>query len=108
MEWKATIQSSFSRGAVYFTNHAKHEMEVEEFGVISTSEIIEAVDHLEVLGDYPDDTPYPSALIFGITNTGRPIHFVCAFDNDEDYLTIVTVYQPDPDLWVDFKKRKRQ
>jgi len=81
-------------------------MESEKFGVIFTSELIEAVESLEVLKEYPDDTPFPSALLFGTTHLQRPLHFVAAYSESEKLLTIVTVYQPDPDLWIEYKKRK--
>ncbi len=81
-------------------------MEKEEFGVILTSELIESVDNLELLKEYPDDSPYPSALVLGRTKKLRPLHFMAAYSEEEELLTIVTVYQPDPNRWVEFKKRK--
>ncbi len=106
VKWIDTIQLCFEHSAVYFTIHAKHEMESEEFGLISISEVVEAVGYAEIVEEYPDDLPYPSALILGFTSSQRPLHLVCAFNYIEDSLTIVTVYQPDPDRWINFRSRK--
>ena len=81
-------------------------MESEEFGLIFTSEVVEAVGYVEVIEEYPDDLPYPSALVLGFTSRQRPLHMVCAYDDARDSLTIVTVYQPDPDRWINFRSRK--
>jgi hypothetical protein len=60
----------------------------------------------EIIQRYPEDTPYPSYLMLGHVE-GRPLHLVAA-DNDQDKETIViTVYEPDPNLWdSEFKRRK--
>ena len=107
IKWIDTIQRCFELNAVYFTIHAKREMESEEFGPISTSEVVEAVESLEVIVEYLDDLPYPSALILGFTSRLRPLHVVCAFNDIEDSLIIVTVYQPDPERWENLRTRKR-
>ena len=82
-------------------------MRRDEFGPVTDQEVYEAVCNGEAIKVYPDDTPYPSVLIFGMTSAQRPLHIVCAYDNDEDRAVIVTVYQPDPTLWEDYRRRKR-
>ncbi len=74
---------------------------------IATPEVRHALDTGEVIAHYPDDTPYPSRLVLGWTGT-RPVHVVAA-DNDDDQLTVViTVYEPDPQLWEPrFKTRRK-
>jgi hypothetical protein len=55
--------------------------------------------------DYPDNQPYPSRLMLGWRGT-RPIHVVAA--NTEDGETIlITVYEPDPELWEPGFERKK-
>lgn len=61
----------------------------------------------EVIADYPDDQPYPSALILGFDN-GRPIHVVVARDSITNQCHVVTVYVPDPVLWDSAFKQRRQ
>lgn len=74
---------------------------------ISTEDVRTLLRKGEVIEDYPDDSPYPSRLIFGRCGT-RPLHAVVA-DNSEDEETIViTVYEPDPGEWKPgFKRRKK-
>jgi len=106
MEWIQKIQNSFALNLVFYTNHAKFEMENEEFGRILDDEIFESVINGRVIEKYLTDKPYPSVLIFGKTNIGRPLHIVCSYNKDEKMAIIITVYHPDPDLWIDFKKRR--
>ena len=66
-------------------------MREEEFGPITDQELYEAICRGEVIEMYPDDTPYPSVLIFGRTNANRPLYTVCAYDGDGGRTIIVTV-----------------
>jgi len=52
------------------------------------------------------DKPYPSLLIFGKTSVGRPLHTVCSYNENEEVAIVITVYQPNPDLWIDHKRRR--
>lgn len=72
---------------------------------ISKADIILCLANGEDIETYPVDTPYPSRLILGWADT-RPLHLVVA-DNALDLETIViTVYEPDPNLWSsDFRRR---
>ena len=57
---------------------------------------------------YPFDFPYLSRLLLGWYVT-RPIHVVAADNSADNETIIVTVYEPDPDLWEsDFGRRKAQ
>ena len=57
-----------------------------------------------MIEDYPDDVPYPSALVLGWINQ-QPIHVVAATTPREKI--VITVYEPDPTRWEpDFKRRK--
>jgi hypothetical protein len=90
-----------------FTDHARREMDTEPLGRIVADEILEALDSGEIIEEYPDDAPYPSCLILGRTQSGRPLHIVCAPVLEEGRLIIVTVYQPDPARWeTDWQRRK--
>ena len=82
-------------------------MRQDEFGPITDHEIYEAIGTGEVIETYPDDTPYPSVLVFGVTHTSRPLHAVCAYDSEGDRVVMVTVYQPDPNRWEEYRRRKR-
>ena len=73
---------------------------------ISTDEVKHVLQTGEAIEQYPDDTPYPSCLILGRTQAGRPLHVVAAYNATEDETIIVTVYEPDPQQW-DETVRKR-
>lgn len=106
MDWVQTIKGCFDADSVLYTSHARREMKQEPFGEISEQEVYEAISTGEVIEEYPDDTPYPSALLFGTTEADRPLHIVCAYDAEGDRAIIVTVYHPDPQRWYDYRRRK--
>ena len=75
---------------------------------VTKSDIREVLEHGERIEDYPDDAPHGSALVLGWCGS-RPLHVVAAENVAEDETIVITVYEPDPDLWErDFKKRKRR
>jgi len=99
------IQRCFATDRILYTRHALEEMQSEEFGEIKDQEVCEAVSKGSVIENYPDDAPYPSCLVYGKTVAERPLHMVCAYDAESDIVIIVTVYQPDPNRWIDFERR---
>jgi hypothetical protein len=107
LDWPDIIRGCFDEDRVLYSGHARREMQEEEFGFIIDQEVYEAICRSEVIETYPDDTPYPSVLIFGMTDANRPLHVVCAYDKGDDRVVVVTVYQPDPDRWEDNRRRKR-
>ena len=90
-----------------FTTHAKEEMVGEIFGEITEGETIQVLENGKIIEQYPEDRPFPSCLVYGKTRKGRPLHVVCALVAEEKILVIITVYEPDPTLWVDFQRRKK-
>jgi len=69
---------------------------------------LEAVQSGKVIETYLENEPYPSCLISGRTFGDRPLHVLCAYTKDEETAIIITVYQPDPDHWIDFEGRKNE
>jgi hypothetical protein len=47
----------------------------------------------------------PSSLIFGMTAGGRPIHIQSSYPS-RSIIKIITLYEPDPVRWIDFKKKE--
>jgi len=92
-------------GTLKFTGHAVKEMLAEEFGEISEAEVRECLLSGEVVENYPHDRPVPSCLLYGRTGEGRPLHIVCAPMTEDETLVIITVYEPDPSKWIDFRRR---
>lgn len=107
MNWMQKIRACFEFKSVLYSRHAKVEMELEEFGRIFEHEVYEAVCSGEVIEEYLDDKPYSSTLIYGRTTSNRPLHVVCAYNVEENLSNIITVYHPDPELWIDYKRRKK-
>ncbi len=101
------IKHCFETDRVLYTRHAREEMLAEEFGVIAEEEVYQAIQRGEVIENYEYDTPYPSVLILGTTEIGRPIHIVSAYSKKDDMAIIITVYQPDPSRWIDYRRRIR-
>lgn len=61
----------------------------------------------EVIEDYADDTPYPTALFLGWADE-RPFHVVAAYDAQSRYCLVVTAYKPDLEHFEnDYKTRRK-
>jgi hypothetical protein len=99
------IQDCFTTQRLYYTRHARDEMEAEELGGIIEQEVFDAVSRGKIIETYPDDAPYPSCLIYGRTSENRPLHVLCAYSNDDNIAIIITAYQPDPNRWANFERR---
>lgn len=70
------------------------------------AELEEAIaSRSEVIEDYPDGKYGPSCLILGFTKAGRPLHVQCSYPI-RPLVKIITLYEPDPELWIDFRVRK--
>lgn len=99
------IKSLISFKKYRLTFHAEGEREADR---IFISEIEEAFssETCMIIEDYPEDKRGHSSLVLGFTKAGDPIHMVCAIH--EDSLVIITIYRPDPELWVDWRIRKEK
>ena len=85
--------------------HAYERMNLRN---ISQDDIKGALRKGEVVEDYPDDYPYPSRLILGLSGH-RPIHLVVGINNKDKEIIVITVYEPDHDKWEkDLRRRKRK
>jgi hypothetical protein len=73
---------------------------------ISRESIKEILKKGEIIEDYPDDKPYPSALFLGWIR-GEPLHAVAAFDSLTGWCFIITAYKPDLEHFEsDYKTRR--
>ena len=94
------IRDKVREGDYHWRQHAI-ERSIERD--ISETEVGEIILNGSIIEEYPDDKYGPSCLIYGRTKRARPIHVQCSLPPD---VWIITVYEPDPDQWVDFSKRK--
>ena len=86
-----------------FSKHAVDQSIIRE---ISVGEMEEALlGRSEIIEDYPEDKYGPSFLLFGFTRTKRPLHIQCSYPA-RPLIKIITIYEPDPDLWINFRSRK--
>jgi len=85
--------------------YSQHAVDQSVLRRISNQEIREALENGRIIEDYPEDKYGPSCLISGRTAGGRPLHIQCSYPS-RHLIKIVTVYEPDPNLWVNYEKRK--
>ncbi len=98
-----SIRDKIARRQYEFSKHAVDQTIVRD---ISVSELEQAISsQSEVIEDYPEDKYGPSCLILGFTNAGRPLHVQCSHPA-RPLIRIITVYEPDPELWIDLRIRK--
>ena|SRR5947209_6851720 len=96
------IRAKISAGQFEFSKHAVDQSILRH---LTLQEIREAIAGGEIIEDYPDDKYGPSCLIFGYTQAGRPLHIQCS-SPARPVIKVITLYEPDPNLWVNFKARK--
>lgn len=72
---------------------------------ISEQEIKEAGENAKIIEDYPDDKYSRSCLLLGFTKAGRPLHLQISYV-DSDLVKIITLYEPYPNKWQNFSKRR--
>ena len=87
-----------------FTDHARLRMRQRD---ISLEDVYSVADAGEVIESYPDDVPHPSELILGWTGE-QPLHVVLGYDEAANKYIVVTVYEPDIDLWESNMRDRRR
>jgi hypothetical protein len=97
------IRAKFERREFEFTKHAVDQSIIRDISVAEVEEMIAM--RSEIVEDYPDDKYGPSCLVLGFTNAGRPLHIQCSYPI-RPLVKIITLYEPDPDLWIDFRVRR--
>ena len=86
-----------------FSRHAVQRMFDRS---ISAEEIRLGLNTGRKIEVYPEDRPFPSALILSFRRDGSPLHIVASQD-EAGVCYIITVYIPDVELWSeDFSDRR--
>ena len=96
------IINAIHQKLIRITDHADEEAQAD---LLTFDEIFFSVLQGEIIEEYPTDWPYPSCLIYGDSFNGEPIHSVWAYNQDSQWAVLITVYRPDPDRWVDWRRR---
>jgi len=94
------VQDKVRKGEYYWRQHAIERSIEREIG---EEEVTEVILKGEIIEEYPEDKYGPSCLIFGRTRGGRPLHVQCSLP---PAVWIITLYEPDPNQWIDFSKRR--
>ena len=98
------IRAKIANGLFEFSKHATDQSILRR---VSVQELREAIGAGEIIEDYRDDKYGLSCLIFGLMTENRPLHVQCSYPS-RPLLKIITLYEPDASLWIDFKVRKPQ
>jgi hypothetical protein len=89
-------------GEYKFSDHAVKRMMKRQ---ISRKEIETVLLAGEIIEEYPEDKYSPSCLICGMTEEGRALHVLASLPPQ---VVIITVYEPDPEEWLEGRTRRRQ
>ena len=92
------IRAAVAAGTPLLRTHSLRRMGEHR---ISVDDLVQALSNCELVEDYPNDPRGPSALVLGLTTSGRPLHAVCTFDFRSGRLFIITVYEPETPRWLD-------
>jgi len=97
------IVNAIRHSRIRITDHADEEAQAD---YLSFDEIFFSVLQGEIIEEYPDDVPYPSCLIYGDTFANTPVHSAWAYNQDNRWAVLITVYRPDPQRWIDWRTRR--
>ena len=93
------IVDAIRNSRVRITDHADEEVFDDN---LAYEEIYFSVTNGKVIEDYP------SCLILGRNFSGEPIHSVWAYNPENLWTVLITVYRPDPERWIDWKERVKK
>ena len=97
------LKITIEKGCIEWQRHALERM--MERGI--SREIVKKILLSgEIIENYPDGKPYPSALFLGWFEE-EPFHVVTAFDSLSEYCFVITAYRPDLEHFKsDYKTRR--
>ena len=98
------ICTKIALGEYEFSRHAVDQSILRR---ITFAELREALLEAEIIEDYPYDKYGPSCLLLGFTDSQRPLHIQCSYPS-RALIKIVTLYEPDPTLWFNFRERRQK
>jgi len=86
---------------------SKHAVDQSIIRQITISELEDTlIAKAEIIEDYPEDKYGSSCLILGFTKISRPLHVLCSYPS-RPLLKIITVYEPSPNIWINFRTRRK-
>jgi len=85
--------------------YKKHALERMLSRNISFDEVEKVILIAEIIKEYPEDKPFESKLLLGFIDS-KALHIVVSRDGEGNCI-IITVYEPDIDIWnYDLKTKK--
>ena len=96
------VRSQMSTGDYDLSRHALRRVVERD---ISEQEIRQAGQRAAIIENYPDDKYSPSSLLLGFTSMRRALHIQASLA-DTELVRVITVYEPDPDEWVGYSRRR--
>lgn len=105
LRWLTRIEQIRQKIAADSFEYSKHAVDQSIARDISVQELREAISTGEIIEDYPEDKYGPSCLVLGMTVTGRALYVQCSYPS-RPLVKIITLYEPDPDRWIEFKERR--
>jgi hypothetical protein len=100
----SALLSAVRQDRVLWRRHALQRM--LERG-ISRDQVKAVLRRHDVVTEYPEDRPFPSALFHG-ESTGERLHVVAALDEGGQEVHVITVYHPDTEHFkADGRTRRR-
>jgi hypothetical protein len=85
------VAAAISEGRVIWKRHAVRRM--AERG-ITQAQVLSVLISGAWIEEYPNDQPYPSALVLGYADN-RPLHVVVGLDAAGRRAIVITAYEPD-------------
>jgi len=85
------LTEAIQNGRIEWQTHALERMTKRG---ISTQIVKQVLLEGEIIEDYPDEKPFPTALFLGWFEA-EPFHVVSALDSLSGYCFVITVYRPD-------------
>jgi hypothetical protein len=105
MEIITQVKELFGSANYRLTLHAEIERDADHIGMVEVGEALTG-NKCELIEDYPKDPRGHSFLLLGFTEQDQPIHAVCSIH--EGTLVIITLYRPNPELWINWRIRKEK
>ncbi len=99
------LVGAIQQGRLRISDHAYDEARNDG---LSLDDVLSSVFVSEIIEQYLEDRPYPSCLLYGRMPRGDPVHSVWAYNEEQQWAVLITVYRPDPSRWIHWRERRRQ
>ena len=99
------LRRNIEKGRVQWQRHALERIFQRN---IKREDVFKVLNNGEIIEEYPDDKPWPSALFLGWVD-GQPLHVVTAYSRQLRKVAVITVYEPTLEYFEnDFRTRRKR